>query len=121
MDRFVALALGQKNVHLSRKDLETFSPDQLARSLSASTGPVLGYYERANIPFYHQLADKHVLFDRFFQAMSGGSTGNALYLAAARSCINTKAPVDRRSPANPPFDAREHPFYDLPYNHEGIL
>ncbi|MBU2758722.1 phospholipase C [Acidithiobacillus sulfurivorans] len=121
MDRFVALALGQKNVHLSPKDLETFSPDQLARSLSAPTGPVLGYYERADIPFYHQLADKHVLFDRFFQAMSGGSTGNALYLAAARSCINTKAPVDRRSPANPPFDAREHPFYDLPYNHEGVL
>lgn len=108
-------------MHPSRKDLETLSADHLARSLSAPTGPVLGYYDRVDIPLYHQLADRHVLFDHFFQAMSGGSTGNALYLAAARTCINTKAPEDRRSPANPPFNAREHPFYDLPYNHDGIL
>ena len=42
---------------------------------STPSGAVVGYYTRADLPFYHHLADEYVLCDNFFQAMSGGSTG----------------------------------------------
>ncbi len=120
MDRFVALALGNHR-HLSRKELETYLSERIAFDLANPSGPVVGYYERADLPFYHRLADHYTLFDRFFQAMTGGSTGNALYLAAARSCINPKAPEDARSPFDPAASGIDHDFFDLPYDHNGIL
>ncbi len=120
MDRFVALAMGDHR-HLSRVELEKYKARRLDFDLAHPGGPVLGYYERADLPFYHRLADHYTLYDRFFQAMTGGSTGNALYLAAARSCINPRAPVDARSPYDPRAGALEHPFFDLPYDRKGVL
>ena len=60
-------------------------PDDARRS--TPSGAVLGFYMRDDLPDYYHLADEYVLFDHFFQAMSGGSTGNALYLTAARSAV----------------------------------
>ncbi|MDD2878105.1 MAG: alkaline phosphatase family protein [Acidiphilium sp.] len=120
MDRFIALALGDHR-HLSRQELKTYAAQRLAFDLAVPSGPVIGYYERADLPFYHTLADHFVLFDRFFQAMSGGSTGNALYLVAARSCLNPKASADARSPFDPSEAGLDHAFFDLPYDHRGVL
>lgn len=120
MDRFVALAMGDHR-HLSRSELEKYQAQRLDFDLAHPGGPVLGYYERQDIPFYHKLADHYTLYDRFFQAMTGGSTGNALYLAAARSCINPRAPVDARSPYDPSATGIDHAFFDLPYDHRGML
>lgn len=120
MDRFVALAMGDHS-HLSRSDLEKYNAQFLDLDLARPSGPVLGYYERTDIPFYHYLADHYTLFDQFFQAMTGGSTGNALYLAAARSCINPQAPKDARSPYDPKAVGVDHTFFDLPYDHSGTL
>jgi phospholipase C len=120
MDRFVALALGDHQ-HLTRADLERFNAEALAFSLARPSGPVLGYYQRTDIPFYHELANNYTLFDHFFQAMSGGSTGNALYLVAARSCRNRHAPAQARSPKNPAFRGVDNAFFDLPYDHAGTL
>jgi len=83
MDRFVALAL-RGNREVFAKDVAADAVRTMLQS-AVPSGPVLGFYGRDDLPFYHRLADEYVLFDHFFQAMSGGSTGNALYLVAARS------------------------------------
>jgi phospholipase C len=75
---------------------------------------VVGYYTRADLPFYHHLADEYVLCDNFFQAMSGGSTGNALYLVSGRSAVSSKAPAAK-------IGSLEPPVFDRPYDKYGIL
>lgn len=123
MDRFVGLAL-KRHAHGLEDQLRHMpkrgSADyqemivRLLMEQSKASGVVLGHYERADIPEYHRLADEYVLFDHFFQAMSGGSTGNALYLAAARSCEWKQAPDKLEGQLLPPL-------LDRHYDHRGIL
>lgn len=87
---------------------------KLLMAASKPSGAVLGHYRREDIPEYHALADEYALFDHFFQAMSGGSTGNALYLAAARSCQWSQAPAKLEGQLDPPI-------LDKPYDRHGIL
>ncbi len=112
MDRFVALALTGKHVFFDKGP----GSDPVAMMLAQSTpsGAVLGYYTREDLPHYHHLSDEYVLFDHFFQAMSGGSTGNALYLAAARSAQWSKPPAAKTGSLDPPV-------FDKPYDKAGIL
>lgn len=110
MDQFVALAL--KNHHAPFKAGE--QRDIMLISESRPSGPVLGFYTREDIPDYHRLADEYVLFDHFFQAMSGGSTCNALYLVAAHSALWPQAPATLRGSFDPPI-------FDLPYDQHGVL
>lgn len=92
MDKFVALALANpKGMSPGLESMKNDDP-MVAFELSAPSGAVMGYYQREDLPHYHALADEYVLFDNFFQAMSGGSTGNALYLAAGRSAQWMQAP-----------------------------
>ncbi|MFI4948515.1 MAG: phospholipase C [Alphaproteobacteria bacterium] len=112
MDRFVALALGGH--HTLVEEGPVGNPADLMFEQSTPSGAVLGFYTRADLPFYHHLADEYVLFDQFFQAMSGGSTGNALYLAAARSAQWSKAPPKKVGSLDPPV-------FDKPYDKAGIL
>ena len=72
------------------------------------------FITREDLPHYHRLADEYVLFDHFFQAMSGGSTGNALYLAAARSAQWSKPPSSKTGSLDPPV-------FDRPYDKSGVL
>lgn len=111
MDRFVALALAKKPHGPAAKLTD---PVQMMMAESAPSGAVLGYYTREDLPLYHRLADEYVLFDHFFQAMSGGSTGNALYLAAARSAVWHAAPHKLMGSLTPPV-------YDKPYDAQGVL
>ncbi len=112
MDRFVALALAGKHAFLDKAPRN----DPVAMMLAQSTpsGAVLGFYTRQDLPFYHHLADEYVLLDHFFQAMTGGSTGNALYLAAARSAQWSKPPAGG-------IGSLEPPIFDKPYDRNGIL
>ena len=110
MDQFVALALKRHHAPFRRageRDLQLLDE-------SRPSGAVLGYYTREDIPHYHQLADEYVLFDHFFQAMSGGSTCNALYLVAAHSALWRQAPANLRGSFTPPL-------FDLPYDPHGVL
>ena len=111
MDRFVALALAKHHPPFDKKATD---PVRMLMAESSASGAVLGFYRREDIPEYHRLADDYVLFDHFFQAMSGGSTGNALYLAAARSAV-------RRAPPQDMIGSAEPPVFDLPYDTDGIL
>ncbi len=120
MDLFVALA-GAARDHLSRADLKKFKPEQLDFDLAHPSGPVLGYYKGEDIPFYHRVAHHYTLFDHFYQAMSGGSTGNALYLVAARSCVNPGAGLDICAPFDPKMLGVERGFFDLPYDHKKVM
>ena len=112
MDQFVALALALHPAH--PEALAKVAPVQLSIELSKPSGAVLGFYTRDDIPHYHALADEYVLLDNFFQAMSGGSTGNALYLAAARSAVWNEAPAHLKIGQTPTLA-------DLPYDEHGIL
>jgi phospholipase C len=112
MDRFVALAL--HGSHPFRDDERAAGPAAAMLAQSTPSGAVLGFYTRADLPFYHHLADEYVLFDHFFQAMSGGSTGNALYLAAARSAQRSRPPKGRIGSLDPPL-------FDRPYDKAGVL
>ncbi|MGC8519646.1 MAG: phospholipase C [Steroidobacteraceae bacterium] len=110
MDQFVALALKRHHAPFSRageRDLQLLDE-------SRPSGAVLGHYTRQDIPHYHHLADEYVLFDHFFQAMSGGSTCNALYLVAAHSALWRGAPANLRGSFSPPL-------FDLPYDPHGVL
>ncbi len=110
MDRFVALALKRHHApfrHAGERDIMLLDE-------SRPSGPVLGFYTRQDIPHYHRLADEYVLFDHFFQAMSGGSTCNALYLVAAHSALWPQAPAQLRGSYDPPV-------FDLPYDPHGML
>jgi len=112
MDYFVALALGGKHAFFDKPP--EGDPAALMLAQSTPSGAVLGFYARADLPDYHHLADEYVLFDRFFQAMSGGSTGNALYLVAARSAVSSKVPPAKIGSLDPPV-------FDRPYDKSGIL
>lgn len=112
MDRFVALAGGGRHAFFEHDR----GVDEAAAMLAESTpsGAVLGFYTRDDLPGYHRLADEYVLFDHFFQAMSGGSTGNALYLVAARSARWSSPPAGRIGSLSPPV-------FDRPYDAHGVL
>ncbi len=105
MDRFVALALGGKHEFFDKPPTDSA---RMMMAESTPSGAVLGYYTRDDLPGYHHLADEYVLFDHFFQAMSGGSTGNALYLVAARSASWSTAPQGK-------IGSLEPPVFDRPY------
>jgi phospholipase C len=111
MDQFVALAL---NAHAASSSEVDVDATRLRFALSKPSGAVVGFYTRDDIPNYHRLADEYVLFDNFFQAMSGGSTGNALYLVAARSAVWQEAPARLKVGRTPTL-------FDLPYDKKGIL
>jgi len=112
MDRFVALALPGKRVFFDKEE----GGDAVATMMASSrpSGAVLGFYTRADLPLYHHLADEFVLFDHFFQAMSGGSTGNALYLVAARSAQSSKPPAAA-------VGSTLSSGFEKPYDQKGML
>ncbi len=43
----------------------------------------MGYYDGRDLPYYWNIADEYVLFDRFFSSASGGSFINHFYWVAA--------------------------------------
>ena len=112
MDRFVALALPGKHIFFDKEP--DGDPAQMMFANSTPSGAVLGFYMREDLPSYYHLADEYVLFDHFFQAMSGGSTGNALYLVAARSAEWSKAPATKTGSFDPPV-------FGKPYDKNGML
>jgi phospholipase C len=62
----------------------------------ADPAGAMGYYDGADIPFYWNVADKYVLFDRFFASAAAGSVMNHMYWL-------TGTPGDTREPdAIPP-------------------
>src|ERR671936_323252 len=56
--------------------------DGFVRAVARQVGngnQTMGYYDGSTIPFYWNLADRYVLFDRFFSSSHGGSLENHLY------------------------------------------
>jgi phospholipase C len=111
MDRFVALAVAGRHAFFETGPAQGGALDELANSTPSAA--VLGFYAREDLPRYHRLADEYVLLDHFFQAMTGGSTGNALYLVAARPCRASNPPQAASPGRFPPLD--------LAYDRHGTL
>lgn len=57
----------------------------------------MGYYDDRDIPYYWNLADNYVLFDRFFSSASDGSYQNHVYWVAA-------APLHKQTDSNHSLD-----------------
>jgi phospholipase C len=51
----------------------------------------MGYYDGSDIPYYWNLADQYVLFDRFFSSAQDGSFANHMYWVAAVPPVTTNA------------------------------
>jgi phospholipase C len=49
------------------------------RDEDISFGSVMGYYDDSDLPFYWNIADEYVLFDRFFSSAGGGSVWNHFF------------------------------------------
>ena len=39
----------------------------------------MGYYNDQDLPYYWNVADRYVLYDRFFTSAAGGSVWNHMY------------------------------------------
>ncbi len=48
------------------------------------TKQAMGYYDDRDLPYYWNVADNYVLFDRFFTSAGGGSVWNHMYWVAGR-------------------------------------
>jgi phospholipase C len=62
------------------------------RRLGVEGSLAMGHYDGQDIPFYWNLADRFVLFDRFFSSAAGGSTWNHMFAVTG-------------TPGNPKVDA----------------
>ena len=51
----------------------------VARESGSRNDVVMGYYDRRDLPYYWNIADEYVLFDRFFQSAAAGSVQNHMY------------------------------------------
>ena len=49
------------------------------RSAGEDAETTMGYYDDKDIPYYWNIADEYVLFDRFFSSASGGSVENHMF------------------------------------------
>ncbi|WP_392544389.1 phospholipase C [Oryzobacter telluris] len=60
------------------------------------TRQAMGYYDDRDIPYYWNVADQYVLFDRFFTSAGGGSVWNHMYWVAgvAGNPVGDSIPVD---------------------------
>jgi phospholipase C len=61
----------------------------------ASGTETMGYYDDRDIPYYWNVADEYVLFDRFFTSAAGGSVTNHMYWVTG-----TSGGVGERIPKN---------------------
>lgn len=48
---------------------------------------VMGYYDDRDLPYYWNVADEYVLFDRFFTSSRGGSVSNHMYWVAGQAGV----------------------------------
>ena len=55
-----------------------------SRTARAVERSVMGYYDGRDLPFYWNVAEEYVLFDRFFAATPGGSVANHMLWVAGR-------------------------------------
>jgi phospholipase C len=54
----------------------------------------MGHYDDQDLPFYWNLADEYVLFDRFFTSAAGGSTPNRMFWATGTAGITRPGSED---------------------------
>ena len=57
----------------------TASSGRRRSTASRSDRSVMGYYDDRDLPFYWNVADEYVLFDRFFAASPGGSVASHMF------------------------------------------
>jgi phospholipase C len=67
----------------------------------ADANLAMGYYDQRDIPYYWNIADNYVLFDRFFTSAHAGSLSNHMHWVAA-------------APGNPQGEAIPSEGFDIP-------
>jgi phospholipase C len=73
----------QHSVPVARGQYDGGKMDGFVDALRRENGQVqpntMGYYDGKDIPYYWNIADNFVLFDRFFTSSAGGSVSNHMY------------------------------------------
>ncbi|MFN8567387.1 MAG: alkaline phosphatase family protein [Kouleothrix sp.] len=68
----------------------------------------MGYYTAADLPFYWNIADEYVLFDRFFSSAARGSLWNRMYwISATPGSPHNQVPAGGYGNVRTIFDALE--------------
>ena len=57
--------------------------------------PAMGYYDDRDIPYYWNVADNYVLFDRFFTSATVGSVANHMYWVAGSAAATSAEHADQ--------------------------
>lgn len=52
----------------------------------------MGHYDDRDLPYYWNLVDEYVIFDRFFSSDKGGSLSNHMFWVAARGVADSSVP-----------------------------
>jgi phospholipase C len=52
----------------------------------------MGHYDDRDLPYYWNLVDEYVVFDRFFSSDKGGSLSNHMFWVAARGVVDASVP-----------------------------
>ncbi len=52
----------------------------------------MGYYDDRDLPYYWNIADEYVLFDRFFQSAGGGSISNHMFWVTGTAGVGETIP-----------------------------
>jgi phospholipase C len=87
------------------------SDGKLDGFVASGSGPVsMGYWERADLPFYYSLASVFPIADRYFSSLLGQTFPNRRYLMAATSLgmVNDGIPDPLAYPANGTIFDRLH-------------
>ena len=63
------------------------------------------YYDDRDLPYYWNLVDDYVVFDRFFSSDKGGSLSNHLFWVAARGVVDSSVPPTGYNDIPTIFDA----------------
>ena len=80
-----------------------FAGGKLNGFVKSASGPVsMGYWQRADLPFYYSLTSTYPIADRYFSSVLGQTFPNRRYLMAATSLgmINDTVPNPFEYPAN---------------------
>jgi phospholipase C len=53
----------------------------------------MGYYDDRDLPYYWNLVDQYVVFDRFFSSDKGGSLSNHMFWVSAQGVVDASVPA----------------------------
>ncbi|MGW0521565.1 phosphocholine-specific phospholipase C [Crossiella sp. NPDC003009] len=80
--------------------------------IGAKSPATMAYYDRADLPFHHELADTFTLCDAYHCSVFGATNPNRMYLMSGTVGFEPPPNQQRRAVRNWAYDEDKHPGYD---------